>query len=273
MRKASIDGSAGLAATTRSRVPLPLPFRFPCVQQVDGAHSGPQVGVVGGQAVEAERAEPQRGAQGRVAVVGQDRQAAEPGAVDMARAGALDEEVEHGGHRERGELEAGAPIAEHARDIRMNVGYPSGNQRGDKRTLQRGADHLPIHDAVVRGRLPGRSLVLLPPRHCRRAALVFGWLARGHVVGARKVVIRKRGEVEDVVVAVLRAATARRLVERVADEEVGAGEDEMRRLLRKLGVATDRAVMLGRGFVPPVGGHVEIVTEIAQPSWMGGELP
>ena len=137
------------------------------------AGGAPQVGVVDGETGQAERPQAQGGAQPRVAVVGEDGEAVEPCALDVPDTGALDEEVEDQGQRQGGEVEAGARIAEDAADDCVYVGGFPGDQCGDECPFRGRANHLSIHDAVVRGYAPGRGFSRLQPRHAWCAAPVL----------------------------------------------------------------------------------------------------
>ena len=199
-------------------------------------------------------------------------EAAEPCALDVADPCALDEEVEHDGHRQGGEVEALAGIAEDAGDGGVDVGGFRGNQGGDERPFGRRADHLAVQNAVVLGHPARYVLARLAPRHAGRPALVLVRVAGGRVVGAWQVVVRQRGQVQYVVVAVLGALGARRLAEGVADEEVRTGQHQVGGPHGKPRLTADGAVTLGSGLVP-VAGDAERLAEIAEPSGVGGELP
>ena len=88
-----------------------------------------------GQAAETQRSDPEGASQARVAGVGQDRQTAEPRQVGVAGACALNEEVEDDGHREPGEIQTGADVAEYGRDVGVNEGNISRNNGREERTL------------------------------------------------------------------------------------------------------------------------------------------
>ena len=70
---------------------------------------------------------------------------------------------------------------------------------------------------------------------------------------------------------VLRTHAAGRLVKRVADEEVRAGEDQFRGVLREARLAADGALPLRHRLVP-VAGDIEILAQIAQPMRMRRQL-
>src|SRR5690606_869820 len=103
------------------------------------------------------------------------------------------------------------------------------------------------------------------------AVAVGGGVARGDVVGARQVVVRQGLQVEDVVVAFLGADGPRGFVERVADEEMGAGEYPLFRVFGELSFTLHSTVLLGVDFVPVLRGVV-LPFHVTQPSGLGGEF-
>ena len=107
------------------------------------------------------------------------------------------------------------------------------------------------------------------------AAMVFRAVVHGAVVGAGEVVVGEGFEVEGAVVAVGGAKVPGRLVEGVGDEEVRPGQDPILRALserrRAIGVAHDRAVLLGVHLVPMLRREAS-VGEVGEATGVGGEL-
>ena len=84
-----------------------------------------------GQAAEPEDAQAERGPEARVAVVGQQRKAAEPGQVHLACARALDKEIEDDRRRQGGQFDAVMQFAKDACHGGVYVRYVLRHEAGD----------------------------------------------------------------------------------------------------------------------------------------------